>query len=194
MLCAVGETDLLEQRERARAQLVAVDAGRRKLRLDVLERVQRRDQVERLEDEAEGAQAQLGEVAVSERAEVAALEEHRAARRAVERAEELQQRRLAGARRPDDRDDLRVVDRQVDACERGNRRLAALERARDAAELVERVAHSTCLSASAGRSRAARSAPAPPAIRPPASASAKPSSRSETEIGAVSETVVDAVR
>src|SRR5205814_2840772 len=109
-------------------------------------------------------------------------------------AEELEQRRLARAARADERDDLAGFDRQVDPIERRHGRLAAAERPRHALHLVEQLAHSTCLSASAGRRRAARSAPAAPAISPPASTSAKPSSGSEIPSGAVSETFVVAVR
>ena len=66
---------------------------------------------------------------------------------------------------------------------------------RDAAQLVERRGHqSTCLSASAGRSRAARSAPAAPAMRPPRTASENPMSRIGRPIGAFRETDRVAVR
>ena len=104
MLGALGEPDLVEQRERRAARVP--DAGRRELRLDVLDGGQRRDQVELLEDEAERAQPQLGELVVAELREVAALEQHLAVARAVERAEQLQQRRLAGAARAFERDEL----------------------------------------------------------------------------------------
>jgi len=46
------------------AKLVAVRPGRRERHLHVLERRQRRDQVELLEHEAEGAEPQLGKVPV----------------------------------------------------------------------------------------------------------------------------------
>ena len=63
---AIGEADLLEQRQRPLAQLRRADADRREAGLDVLERGQRRDQVELLEDEAERVQPQLGQLAVAE--------------------------------------------------------------------------------------------------------------------------------
>ena len=96
----------------------------------------------------------------------------RAARGPVERAEELEQCRLAGAARPFERDELARLDAS------GRRPASALitssaadERLADAAELV--LAHSTVLRASAGRRRAARKAPAAPASRPPTRASAE---------------------
>ena len=54
--------------------------------------------------------------------------------------------------------------------------------------------YSACLSASAGRRRAARNAPAEPAINPPRSASPNPSASTDAATGASSETVLVAVR
>ena len=62
MIRAPAQADLLEQRQRARTELRAADPGRCELRLDVLHRGERRDQIELLEDEAERAQAQVGAV------------------------------------------------------------------------------------------------------------------------------------
>src|ERR1043165_5643051 len=62
-------------------------------------------------------------------------------------------------------------------------------------ELRQAYAHySTCLSASAGRSRAARRAPAVPAISPPRRANPKPIARTLIPTGAVSDTLRVAVR
>src|SRR5512132_258021 len=77
---ALRETDLGEERLRALAQPDLGDSGGGELRLDVLERGQRRDQVELLEDEPERAQAELGKLAVGELGEVASLEEDTSAR------------------------------------------------------------------------------------------------------------------
>src|SRR5260370_1438197 len=57
-------------------------------------------------DEAEGAAAQEGAVLVGKAAAVAALDEDRAAIRPLQQAGDMQHRRFAGARRPDQRDDL----------------------------------------------------------------------------------------
>ena len=57
---SLGEPHLVEQLQRAGA----IAAGRDELRFDVLDRGQRWDEVELLEDETEGAQAQLGEIVV----------------------------------------------------------------------------------------------------------------------------------
>ena len=74
-------------------------AGDRERQGDVLGDVEQRDQVERLEDEA-GPVAARRVAASSERwLIVCALEDDLARRRPVEAAEELEERRLAGARR-----------------------------------------------------------------------------------------------
>ena len=106
--------------------------------------------------------------------EVAALEEDPPAGGAVERAEQLEQRRLAGSARAFEREELARLDAQVHVLERVDDERAAHERLADADELE--LAHSTVLRASAGRRRAARSAPAAPASRPPRTASRKPPS------------------
>src|SRR5262249_36338218 len=165
------------------------------LRLDVLDGRERRDEVELLEHEAERPQPQPGQLVVGQVGEVAPLEEHLAVGRAVERAEELQQRRLARPPRSFEGDDAAGGDRQVDGVERPQRGRAALEEPGDATQLVEGIVHqSTWRSASAGRSRAARRAPAVPATRPPSRASPKPSSAIETPTGAFSATELVAVR
>ncbi len=56
-----------------------------------------------LVDEAERAVAQLATRLLVERMDVAARDLHEAGRRAIEAAENLEQRGLAGAGRPDDR-------------------------------------------------------------------------------------------
>ena len=103
---------------RAPAPLGALEAPRRQRRLDVLDRGQRRDQVELLEDEPERVAPQARELAVAHRHEVLALELDAPARRAVERAEQLQQRRLARAGRPGDDEELAVANLEVDAVDR----------------------------------------------------------------------------
>src|SRR5437588_3604516 len=88
---ALCEPDLVEQCERAIAEIRVADAGRSELRLDVLDGGQRRDQVELLEDEPERAQPKRGQLVVWQRGEVASLEEHAAGARPVEGAEQLEE-------------------------------------------------------------------------------------------------------
>src|SRR5260370_14568630 len=193
MDCALCEPDLVEQGERAIAEIRIADASRSELHLDVLDGCQRRDQIELLEDEAERAQAQARELVVRQLGEVVPFEDDATCTWPVERDEELQERCLAAAAGPFERDELSRVDLEIDDVERPDRGRAALEELCDAVERIER-RHSICLSASAGRRRAARSAAAVPAIRPPSTARAKPIARMPAPTGAVSDTALVAVR
>src|SRR6478609_92853 len=112
---AIGEADLLEQGQGALTQLRRAYSYGGETCLDILESGQRRNQVELLEDEAERVEAKLGQVAVAEGAEVAPFEQDAAGARTVERAEQLQQRRLAGSTGALERDELARLDLQVDA-------------------------------------------------------------------------------
>src|SRR5205823_5892268 len=82
-------------------------------------------------------------------------------------------------------DELAGVDLESDAVDGTHDRRPFREPLRDVADFVH---HSTVLSASAGRKRAARSAPAAPASRPPPSAIANPITSTVAAIGAVSAT------
>ena len=66
-------------------------------------------------DEAEGAAAQQGAVLVGQRAAIAALDQHRAAIRPLQQAGDMQHRRFAGPRRPDQGDNLAGLECEVDA-------------------------------------------------------------------------------
>src|SRR5262249_11439439 len=117
--------------------------------------------------------------------EVAPLERDDALARPVERAEQLQQRRLPRAARAFERHELAGFHLEADGVDGAHDGGTLHEPLRHVANLVH---HSTVRRASAGRSRAARSAPAPPAINPPASATPNPTSSTVIAIGAVSAT------
>ena len=185
---SLGEPDLLEEGQRPRPQLPRGDPDGGQPALDVLDGGQRRNQVELLEHEAERSEAKLGEVPVAERPEVAALEQHAAVAWAVERAEQLQQRRLPRSARPLERDELAGLDLQVDAVEgldtggrdeRSVRRPRPRRGRRPSLHLPERVR---------GPHPRGAQPPAAPATRPPTSATRNPRSGSPTATGAVSAT------
>src|SRR5207253_2966456 len=73
----------------------------------------RQEEVE-LEDEAELVQAQLRAIVVVERADVDAVDEDLALRRAIERAEQVEERALAGAGETGQRDELTAPDGEID--------------------------------------------------------------------------------
>jgi hypothetical protein len=85
--------------------------------LDVLEHREHRDQVEALEDEADGVQAQVGEHPLGERAGVLAGDLDDAGSRGVDAADEVEQGGLAAAGGARHREELALADLQVDAAE-----------------------------------------------------------------------------
>jgi hypothetical protein len=102
----MAEADPFEHRPRA-----ATPLGHREPRVhqaggDVLERGHPVQQEELLEHEPDAPRPQAGQLAVAERADVVAGHLEPAARRPVERAHDVQERGLPGARRPDDRHQL----------------------------------------------------------------------------------------
>ena len=84
----------------------------------------RAQQVEALEDEADLGVADDGALVAAELRDVGAVEDVRAGGRAVEAADDVHQRRLAGAGRSHDGHELAGVDAQVDAVERAHFDLA----------------------------------------------------------------------
>ena len=82
---------------------VGLAAGEARRERDVLRRRERRDEVERLEDEPDAVAAQLRQLAVVELRDVGVTDEHGARRQVVEPGDAVHQRRLARARRAHDR-------------------------------------------------------------------------------------------
>jgi hypothetical protein len=117
MMHPAAEADPQERLGRARAPLATAHAGVEQRQLDVLERAGAGQQVEALEDEPERFVADLRELVGVEPRDVAPTQEKPASRRAVEAAEDVHQRALAGARRAHDRHELALVDLQVDAAQ-----------------------------------------------------------------------------
>ena len=166
---AMAEADALERLARALAPLRARHAGVEQAAGDVVDGRQPVEQVELLEDEAHAARPQRRQLVVGGGGGVEAVDGHLAGGRAVERAHDLQQRRLARARRPEDRDELAGRDLEVDAAQRAH---AAGVLLRDAAQAQDGRAAAAARASRSGRSpggawRAGRS----PAGRPPGGAS-----------------------
>ena len=103
----LAESDALQRRggERARVALAAAAVVEQR-QLDVLERAGARQEIEALEDEAELLVADGGERVLVEAVDAHAVEQVRAVGRRVEAAEDVHQRRLAGAGRAHDGDEL----------------------------------------------------------------------------------------
>ena len=82
---------------------------------------------ELLEHEPDPRRPQRGQLAVGELGDVEVGDTDRAARRTVERADDLQQRRLARTRWPDDGDQLAGQDLQAQRPQRRHRRFAVVD-------------------------------------------------------------------
>jgi len=83
-----------------------------------LRRRQRRDQIELLEDESDRPQPELGQLSVAHPREIPTFELDLAARRSIQRAEQLKERRLARSAGADDDDELAAADLQVEVAHR----------------------------------------------------------------------------
>jgi hypothetical protein len=85
---------------------------------DVVERRRARQQVEALEDEPDLLVPDGGELVLRHLRDVLPVEEVLARRRPVEAAGDVHERRLAGTRRPGDRQELAALDVEVHAAQR----------------------------------------------------------------------------
>jgi hypothetical protein len=86
----------------------------------VVQRAHPTGQVELLEDEADRAGAQRGQRAVAEPGDVVRRDQHGSARRLVQRPDEVEQRRLSGPGRADDRDEFPGSHPQIHVAQRGD--------------------------------------------------------------------------
>ena len=101
----------------ATQSLVDVAAGKTKRQRDVLGGRERRQQVVGLEDEADAIAPELREPALAQALERDAVDGDAARGRPVEPGHDVHERRLAGARRAHDGDELALVQRDGDAAQ-----------------------------------------------------------------------------
>nr|WP_255515049.1 hypothetical protein [Quadrisphaera sp. INWT6] len=119
----VGQADPLEQLDHARPALSGHHAEVPERQLDVLRGGPAGQQAVGLEDGADAA-ARLAQLPLAQGGEVAAADEHRARRRALQQRGAGGERRLAGAGRADDGGDLPGGDGQVEGVQHGGGVLA----------------------------------------------------------------------
>ena len=112
MVCARGEPDRLQQLPGPARRACLAAAGRRQRHLDVLRGRQRRDQVELLEHEADRLEPNAAQLASPSRA-MSRPSNSTSPDGGGRGPEQLQQRRLARPARPDEREELAAVDRQL---------------------------------------------------------------------------------
>jgi hypothetical protein len=118
-----------EQRPHPRATRGPRHALEQQDELGVLLRREHGHEVERLEHEAEPIEPQSRQGRRREDAEVLARHDHAAGVGAVEAAGHVQERGLARARGPRERDELPTLEREADVVERADELLTAPERA-----------------------------------------------------------------
>src|ERR671939_211554 len=102
----MSELDEIEQLARAFVDFLARPPAEVQRQADVLEARERRQQIEELEDESNLVAPHSRQLIVGETAERSAVDEDVAGSRAIEAADEIEERRLARAGGPDDRDHL----------------------------------------------------------------------------------------
>src|ERR1017187_1343531 len=110
----LGDPDLLEHLHRAPAALLARDAGVKQWELDVAEDGRLRQEVVALEYEADLLVADACERATRQTLDGLPVESVAAGGAGVEAAQDRHERRLPGARRPDERHELAFLDDHVD--------------------------------------------------------------------------------
>ena len=112
MIGPIGQTDVIQQLARPGAALAGGDTGFGLRQLDVLGGAEHRQQEEALEDESDACEPKAAALRFGELRRVAPIEEQRSARRRIDAADQMQQRRLAAAGRPGDRHVIAGVDGQ----------------------------------------------------------------------------------
>ncbi len=117
----LGEPDGVERLAGLAQPLATRDTGVQQAVGDVLQGGEPLDEVELLEHEADAPAPHGREPAVAEAADVAPVDADGAAGRSLQCADDVHQRRLPGARRADDDDELARRHQQVDAVERPHR-------------------------------------------------------------------------
>src|SRR5579871_3891420 len=121
-----GETDSLQQRERAAASLGGRHADQQQRVLHVLVGVQHRHQAEVLENEADVARPEIGESVIAKCGDGLSAHADRAPIRPIDAADEVQQRSFATAGGTDDHREAIGWDFECDALERRYRNGAGL--------------------------------------------------------------------
>ena len=157
VLHAVGEIDHLERGLDVLAPLLAVEPGQQQRQLDVLRRGQHRHQIVELEDEADIGGAKARELALRQPVDALPGDMDLAARRPVDAAEQIEQRRLARARRPHHGDEVAARDGEVEVVEDRDRLLALDEALAQAGEANHRVSDAMSSPVRCSCSRCARS-------------------------------------
>ena len=115
---AIRQADCFERLPPEAANRRALGIQQRQF--DVLERARPRQQMKRLEDEADVGISEAGLLGLAQGRHVPPFEQVPAGRRDIEEAENIHERRLAGARRANDREEFAAIDPQRDIRQRAD--------------------------------------------------------------------------
>ena len=146
---ALGEADGFEQAGGAEAAVAAGDLGQDHGRLDVFHGIERGQEVEALEDEADAVAAVAHQLRLGSRAQFQTVHVDFAAGGAVQSADEVEQRGFAGAGRSDERHEFAARQRKVNLRKRRDDRLADAVAAGQRPELDEGFVHERHIAAPA---------------------------------------------
>jgi len=110
MIDVRGEPNLFEKGHHSSRPLALAEPPlKQERKLDVLKHAQHRDEVEALEDETQGVEPQIRQLAIGQMLGVVAVDEHRAGRRRIHAANQIEQRRLPASGRPGYRNEVAGV-------------------------------------------------------------------------------------
>ena len=113
MAHTVRQADLLQDRLRHASTLLGAGLAVKERQLDIVQDVQRVNQVERLENEAQTMVAEVGQLAIGHARRRRAGNLNGARRGRVKQPDEVQQRGFAAARGAHDTEEFTLFDRQV---------------------------------------------------------------------------------
>src|SRR6266545_3592057 len=136
MMAAIGEAHFVEQLPCASDGIAPARNLHR--HEDVFERRQRRDEMEELEHEADLLATQLRKRVFAELRDVGIVDEDFAGAWRIEAGKQSEQRRLAAARRTDDRQKAPRGNRECQRMQDGERTVSTLDRLRYAAQFDHR--------------------------------------------------------
>src|SRR5262245_15713149 len=126
MMATMAEPDAFESNVSASAALSRRHAAVQQRGGDVVARRQAVDEVELLEDEADPSGQQCRPPTTAERGDVVPVDVNIPGRGPVERADDVEKRRLSRARWADDADQLAALHMEVDPVECSDRRRAGV--------------------------------------------------------------------
>src|SRR5215471_9840771 len=114
----MSKLDEFEEFPGAISDFLARPLAKMEWKRNILEAIQRRQQVEKLEDESDFVPADTRQIIVGQFTEILAVDRNIAIRRPVQTADQIQERGFSRARRSDNRNNFSFSDFQIDGFKR----------------------------------------------------------------------------